>query len=134
MASAFRRKIHVALQCQLQHPMRDVEADGALHVRGDRRDDVARATGQLEHAIGRLEARELNQAPLPAPILSVGEKPCNEVVAVSDGGKQPPDVLLLTLRCGDAASESQSADSIHCFGDEGLLDQGRTKDPGRTKH
>ena len=77
--------------------MRDVEADGALHMRGGRKDDVAGSACEIEHAIGRLQAGELNQTPLPAAILSVGEKPCNEVVAVSDGGKQPPDVMLLAF-------------------------------------
>jgi hypothetical protein len=95
VASAFRRKIHIALHRQLKHPMRDVEADGALNLRRCREHDVARSAREIEHAIGRLQAGELNQTPLPAAILSVGEKPCNEVVAVSDGGKQRSDVTLL---------------------------------------
>ena len=77
--------------------MRDVEADSPFNLRRCREHDVARSAREIEHAIGRLELGELNQTPLPAAILSVGEKPCNEVVAVSDGGKQPPDVTLFTV-------------------------------------
>ena len=87
----------MTLHRKLQHPMRDVESDGARNLRRCREHDVARSAREIEHAIGRLEARELNQPPLPAAILSVGEKPGNEVVAVSDGGKQPPDVTLFAV-------------------------------------
>jgi hypothetical protein len=97
VASAFRRKIHISLLRQLQHSMRDVEADGELDVRRCRGHDVTGSAREIEHAVGRLQAGEVNQTPLPTAILSVGEKPCNEVVAVSDGGKQPPDVALLAV-------------------------------------
>jgi hypothetical protein len=77
--------------------MRDVEADGALHTRGGRQDDIACPTRQIKNAIGRPQASQLNQTPFPASILSVGEKPSNEVVAVSDGGKQQPNVMLFAF-------------------------------------
>ncbi len=56
---------------------------------------------------GVIAARRIS-ALLPAPVLSVGEKPCDEVVAVGDGGKEPPHVAALAVGRGEARAKRQS--------------------------
>jgi hypothetical protein len=56
---------------KLQHPMRDIEPDGAGNEGRRREHDVAGAARQIEHPIRRLQIGEPDQAPLPAAILSV---------------------------------------------------------------
>jgi len=69
VVSAFSRTR--TLPSQLQHPVRDVEANGALNALGPREHDVACAAREIEKAILRLQIGELNQAPLPASILTI---------------------------------------------------------------
>src|SRR5688500_9153080 len=64
---------------QLQHAVRDIETNGLLHLRSRGEDDVARPARKIEDAIGRFQARELNQPPLPVSILAVRKKSGDEI-------------------------------------------------------
>jgi hypothetical protein len=83
--------------------MRHIETNRLRHLRSCREHDVAGSAREIEQAIGWLQARKSDQPLLPASILTVGKKSGDEVVAVGDGGKQPPDVSLFALRSRDRA-------------------------------
>src|SRR6267143_2437594 len=65
--------------CQLDHPERDVEADDAGAAGGKRESNVSRAGRQIERAGAGPRRRQIDQPPLPAPILAVRQRARDEV-------------------------------------------------------
>jgi len=97
---------------ELQHPMRHVEAHRALRARRRAEQDVSGAAREIEHAIVRGDLRQAHEALLPAPVLAVGEKSCDEVVAIGDGGEEAPHVAALAVWCGEGRAKGQSTFSV----------------------
>ena len=86
---------------ELQHPDRDVEADG--HVRRPRgaEQDVAGSAREIEDAVIMAERGQRHQAIFPFPIAAVREDGGNEVVAIRDRREHPANVALFPCGRGD---------------------------------
>jgi len=75
----------------------------------------AAAARQIEHPVARTHGGELDQPPLPVPVAAVGKQDGNEVVAVCNGGKEPPHVAALALSGGDGRAERQYTRIVPCI-------------------
>ena len=80
-------------------------------VAGERKRDVARAGRQIERARAGRRRGQRDQPPLPAPILAVGQRHGDEIVAVGDRRKQRAHIAALALRRGDAVGVATFSNS-----------------------
>ena len=65
---------------------------------------VARSSAQRT----RCGCGQIDQAPLPSPILSVRQNLRNEIVPIGDRGKERPDVAALSVGRRDAFAAATS--------------------------
>ena len=77
--------------------MGHVETDAGPRRRNRREQQIAGPAREIEHAIGLAKIGELDDLPLPPPVLTVRQKAGDEIVAVGDGREQAPDVATLAL-------------------------------------
>src|SRR6266545_7969461 len=95
--------------------MREVEADRRARAGRSSKQEISRATREIQYAIGRRQPRPVDEPPLPPPVLSIGEKARDEVVAIRDGRKEPPNVPLFAFGCGDRRSERHPSTAPGAF-------------------
>jgi hypothetical protein len=108
-----RRELGARGASQLNHAPRQVESHGSPGTGALRREeDVAGTAGKIEHPVGRPDGGELHQPPLPPAILAVRQQPRDEVVAIRDGGEQPPDVLLFAFGSGDGIAQRGTGGAV----------------------
>ena len=91
--------------------MRDVHTDDARTAGRRRESQIAGAGREIEDAQTGARRRERDDAPFPAPILSVRQRHRNEVVTVRDRGKQRTDVSTFAIGCRDALVQGSSHQS-----------------------
>ena len=94
---------------ELDHARRDVEADDARAARREGERDVPCSGGEIERARSAPRRREIDQPPLPAPILSIRQRHRDEVVAIGDRREQPSYVPLFPFGCRDQFNKSQGS-------------------------
>ena len=87
--------------CQLQHAVRQIEANRRPRIRLRGKEQIACPTSKIEDTVVRAHAGKADQPLLSVSVLAIRKKRCNEIVTVDDGGKQPPYVAAFTLRSGD---------------------------------
>ena len=90
---------------ELDHPERDIEADDARPARREREGDVARAGREVEGAGARARHREIDEPPLPSPVLAVRQDHRDEDVPIGDRREGRAHEPALAVRRGDAVAQ-----------------------------
>ena len=72
---------------ELQHAVRDVEADRPRAAGGDGERDVAGARSEIQRALAPADISERDQLRLPARILSVRQDRRDQIVTIRDRRK-----------------------------------------------
>ena len=70
----------------MQHALRQIEADAVPRAVGCGEEQIACPAGKIEDTVVPAHCGKADQPLLPAPVLTVREQPCDEVVAIGDGG------------------------------------------------
>src|SRR6185295_3478629 len=91
----------VFLAGQFDHPQRDVEADDMGPASSEREGDVPRTGRQVERASAGRWRGQIDDTPLPAPVLAVRQHDGNEVVALGDRREERAHVAALAVGRGD---------------------------------
>ncbi len=104
---AVQRRSRLSRTRQLQHAVRQIEADRGPRIRSRGKEQIACPAREIEDTVVSRHGGKVDQPLFPASVLAIREKPGDEVVAVGNGRKQPPYVEAFTFRGGDGRAEGQ---------------------------
>ena len=104
---AVQRRSRLSRTRQLQHPVRQIEADRGPRIRSRGKEQIACPAREIENTVVRSHGGKADQALFPAAVLAIRKKPGDEVVAVGDGGKEPPHIEAFAFRGGEGRTKRQ---------------------------
>ncbi len=83
------------------HPLRHIQPHDIGAARRQRERDVPGAGGQIENPQIAPRLSQIDQAPFPSAVLTVGQRDGNEIIAVGNRRKERTHVPALAVRGGD---------------------------------